>query len=158
MTERNVNIQIIRIVAMFFILFTHFFNLATSKITMLSQFLNVGVYIFFIISAYLYGKKDIKEPKKWLLRKFKYICIPVYIWVFVVNILYIITKTNVNWFNNIFYLFNLEAFKGRLPGIEHLWFISIILLMYLITPILSKYKERICEKPRARIYIYIYTV
>ena len=117
MTERNVNIQIIRIVAMFFILFTHFFNLATSKITMLSQFLNVGV-----------------------------------------NILYIITKTNVNWFNNIFYLFNLEAFKGRLPGIEHLWFISIILLMYLITPILSKYKERICEKPRARIYIYIYTV
>ena len=51
MAERNVNIQIIRITAMFFILFTHFFNLATPKVAMLSQFLNVGVYIFFIISA-----------------------------------------------------------------------------------------------------------
>lgn len=141
MEKRNVNIQIARIIAMFSIVFCHCFNEIGNFFSFLGQLLNVGVFIFFIISAYLYGKKDIKEPKKWIKKKFLQICLPIYIWMLVVNCIYIVTNTNVNFYENFVYIFNLQAFiNNNLLGLQHLWFISIILVLYIITLLLNKYK------------------
>lgn len=44
--KKDINIQIIRIVAMFFILFCHFFNEIRNKLAVLGQFFNVGFLYF----------------------------------------------------------------------------------------------------------------
>ena len=140
--KKDINIQIIRIVAMFFILFCHFFNEIGNKLAVLGQFFNVGVFIFFIISAYLYGKKNITNSLKWIKRRVVQICVPVYIWLIFVNVIYLITRTDVKYINNLFYVLNIQAFVNySLQGLEHLWFISIILIIYLITIILNKLKN-----------------
>lgn len=143
MEQRNVNIQLVRIVSMFFILFCHFFNEIGNGLAALGQFFNVGVFIFFIISAYLYGKKSIKNSRKWLLKKILQISIPIYIWLICVNAIYLVTNTEVVYKNNIFYILNIQAFvKQGLQGLQHLWFVSIIMIMYLLTPILNKIKSK----------------
>lgn len=140
--KKDIKIQIIRIVAMFFILFCHFFNEIGNKLAVLGQFFNVGVFIFFIISAYLYGKKNITNSLKWIKRRVVQICVPVYIWLIFVNVIYLITRTDVKYINNLFYVLNIQAFVNySLQGLEHLWFISIILIIYLITIILNKLKN-----------------
>lgn len=149
--KKDINIQIIRIIAMLFILLCHFFNEIGNKLTALGQFFNVGVFIFFIISAYLYGKKNIQHPLKWLINKFLQICIPIYIWLIFVNVIYRITNANVKYINNLFYILNIQAFANKnLLGLEHLWFISLILIMYLITPCLNKAKN--LKLNRSKVY------
>lgn len=49
---------------------------------MSSQFFNVGVHIFLIISGYLYGKRKINSNTtyiKWLIKRAKRILLPLYI-------------------------------------------------------------------------------
>lgn len=75
-------ISVVRIVGMFLIFATHLFlGFYGSS---LGYFFNVGVPLFFIISGYLYGKKEIKEPLNWYFRRFVKICIPMYIFVLLV--------------------------------------------------------------------------
>lgn len=75
-------ISVVRIVGMFLIFATHLFlGFYGSS---LGYVFNVGVPLFFIISGYLYGKKEIKEPLNWYFRRFVKICIPMYIFVLLV--------------------------------------------------------------------------
>ena len=43
-----------------------------------------------------------------------------------------------NW---IAYIFNLQGFEIYVHGAEHLWYLTIIMICYLITPLLNKYKN-----------------
>ena len=58
MKNRNKNIQLIRVIAMLFILLCHFFNEFDGKISFLGQVLNVGVFVFlFYQRIYIVTKK-----------------------------------------------------------------------------------------------------
>lgn len=140
--KKNVNIQLIRIISMFFILFCHFCNEMHNKYgNILGQFFNVGVFIFLFISGYLFGKKEIKNIKEWYIKRFCRIFIPVWIWTIIINIVYLIKGQEISLIGVISYVFNLQGFFGATEGLEHLWFLSLIMICYLITPILEKLRN-----------------
>ena len=109
--KKDINIQIIRIIAMFFILFCHFANeMGNTYGNILGQFFNVGVFIFLIISGYLYGKKEIKNTYQWYLKRFFRIFIPLWIWTIIVNMIYVVKGQEVSIIGIISYIFNLQGF------------------------------------------------
>lgn len=54
-------------IATIFIVACHFLQYYQNG---LSQWLNVGVQIFFILSGVLYGNKELGEPASWLIRQY----------------------------------------------------------------------------------------
>lgn len=141
--KKDVNIQIIRILSMFSILNCHFFNEMQNKYgTILGQFFNVGVFIFLFISGYLFGKKEIKNKKEWYAKRFLRIFIPVWIWTITVNIIYLAKGQTISIVSILAYLFNLQGFFGASQGLEHLWFLSLIMICYIITPLLEKLRNK----------------
>ncbi len=143
--KKNVPIQIIRISAMISIILCHLLQeVGNSKISLLSQFFNVGVFIFLFLSGYLYGNKKIDNPSKWLVKRFVKLMIPIYIFMMIMFILQL--------FNNTFqikyvfiYLFNLQRILGSIQGAGHLWFMTVLMFCYFITPVLNNYKKRITK-------------
>lgn len=143
--RKDISIQITRIVAMFSIIICHLLQeVGNEKIATLSQFFNVGVYIFLFLSGYLYGNKNIKEPAKWLFKRFIKLMIPIYIFMIVIFGIQLYQHTFQPKYLLI-YLFNLQRIFGTTSGAGHLWFMTVIMFCYFITPILNKLKNKICN-------------
>lgn len=138
--KKNVNIQLIRVLAMFSIILCHIVQIFDNKyIVMTGQFFNIGVYIFLIISGLLYSKRNINAQKFYYDRILK-ILIPMYIFMIPVYILQLFKKTfDINTFMT--YTFNLQGIFKRIPGASHLWFLTAIFWCYLILPFLQKIKN-----------------
>lgn len=134
--EINIGIEIIRILAMFSIIVCHIFQEYNNE---LAYWLNVGVQIFILISGFLYGSKNNKFDKEWMKKRFKKILIPYYIYIFVIILYYICFKQNyLNIENILVTIFCLQLFLPGIPGLGHLWFIPLILICYLATPLIQK--------------------
>lgn len=129
------SISSIRLIAMSMIITCHIFQ---GENMVLAWWFNVGVQIFLFMSGFLYGTKNIENPISWIKKRFARIALPYYILVISVCLFYLVFARNLLSVNGIFIngLF-LQGFATGLPGIEHLWFLSYILLCYLITPILQ---------------------
>lgn len=139
--KRDINIQIIRVLAMFFIIICHIVQETNNKYLIMSaQFFNIGVYIFLIVSGYLYSKKNI-EFKSFYKKRFFKIIIPMYIFMLPLFIIQIINmKFEIKYF--IIYLFNLQGILGGIEGARHLWFLTAIVFCYLLLPILQVIKNK----------------
>ena len=122
----------IRLLAMMLIISCHICQYLDNE---WAWWLNIGVQIFFILSGYLYGGKEIKDPIKWIGQQFKKILIRYYIFLFIAIGLYIIFVSNVLSIESIVSSF---FCVGVIKGIGHLWFVGYILFCYLITPYLSQ--------------------
>lgn len=132
---RDYKISIIRILAMTSIVLCHIFQALDMQ---LAHWLNVGVQVFLFMSGYLYGQKNIKNNKEWIIKQLKKIFIPYYIYVFIIFIIYFIFERNLLTWENIESLFLLKTIFSLPKGLGHLWFITIIFICYLITPLLQK--------------------
>jgi len=144
--KKDFVIQITRIVAMFMIIICHLVQEFDNRyIQMTSQFFNVGVFIFIFISGYLYGTKNIDNPKKWIWNRFTKIMIPVYIFMIFIFGLEICVLHNFEIKYVFIYLFDLQFILGTVLGAQHLWFLTIIMICYIITPILYKNKEKLLK-------------
>ena len=105
----------------------------------LAWWFNVGVQIFFCISGYLYGQKKSIFPLNFYKRRFKKILHPYWITVVIFGVV------EVAFFRNDF---SIKHFIGALlcrttiSGGEHLWFIPVILMCYVITPLLNAVRDR----------------
>ena len=141
-------ISYLRVFAMILILACHIVQEHNNVyINMTAQFLNVGVSIFIIISGYLYGKKEIKEEYfRWIIKRAKRILIPMYFFMVFLLIINLVIGNNIKISNWIAYIFNLQGFQIYIHVAEHLWYLTIIMICYLITPILNKYKTKISNK------------
>lgn len=68
--QRDRRIQLLRVVAMFMIVACHLAQEYNSDIiAMAAQFFNVGVYVFLLISEFLYGGKEIGNFLKWFSKR-----------------------------------------------------------------------------------------
>lgn len=144
--KKDYTIQITRIVAMFMIMICHLVQEFDNQyVQMTSQFFNVGVFVFLFISGYLYGTKKIENPKKWLISRFFKIMMPVYIFMIFIFGLQIFVQHNFEIKYVFVYLFDLQFIFGGVLGASHLWFLTVIMLCYIITPILYKYKEKLLK-------------
>lgn len=141
-------ISYLRVFAMILIFACHIVQEDNNEyIQMTAQFLNVGVSIFIIISGYLYGGKEINEGYfNWIIKRTKRILIPMYFFMIYLLIVNIIRENRLNVMNWIAYIFNLQGFEIYVHGAEHLWYLTIIMICYLITPILNKYKKILNKK------------
>ena len=74
--SKNIAISYIRLIAMILIVICHFLQFYGYK---LAFYLNIGVQLFFIISGYLYGNKDIDNIVPFLKKRFRKILVPYWI-------------------------------------------------------------------------------
>ena len=141
--ERDPGIALTRVVAMLFIIFCHLSSFRGPG--WLPQVFNVGVYVFLLISGWLYSKKEVPRPTIWLIHRWKKLCIPLLIWILVTELLSILVfRTHLGVKNLILFSTNLQGLSWVFPsfpsiertglaaGLDHLWFITIIFLCYIL--------------------------
>lgn len=134
---KDYKISLIRLIAMLLIISCHIFQGLNMEIAF---WLNVGVQIFFFLSGFLYGKKDtninvLEWYKKRLIKKLLPLAvlniIILFIDVFFFNVKHDFLSILAN-------LLGFGGFYGAFSITSHTWFVSYILLCYLITPLLAK--------------------
>lgn len=102
--------------------------------------LNVGVQIFFFMSGFLYGRAD--APASSLLfykKRFVKVYLPYLVWVvLIVSVYAIFHLYKPNVWQIVLYLFNLQWFSTPIDGLNHLWFLTVLMVGYLLTPLVKK--------------------
>lgn len=166
MQERKFNpsISIIRVLAMFLIVFGHVCSWAGIY---LYQFGSLGVEIFLFISGYFYGKKQIKNKMKYLLDRTKRIMFPFWVLTFFLSMYLLFTDEILLAFQQMAEaLLNLIGFSKlvtfptaigskHLSAISHCWFLTIIMICYIITAIIKGSKIERQVEEHARLFLII---
>ena len=148
MDKRNDNaVSLARVIGMLMIVTCHLFSFC--GVTALAQVFNVGVELFLLISGYLYANKKIGNSGHFIKMRWRKLCIPMYLWVIVILPLNLISNKS-SLVSILVYAFNIQGlgtlfwkFKTlpTLIGAGHLWFLTVIMICYLLlVPI--KYVER----------------
>ena len=106
----------------------------------LAWWFNVGVQIFFVLSGFLYGQKDIQNSIDFLIKQLKKILIPYWIFLFAASVLYaFFDKENISPGVFVYSLLCARTVKG----LEHLWFVPYILFCYFVTPYLNDLRKKL---------------
>ncbi len=151
-TQVSRAISFIRASSMLMIVLCHIFNYFPITAP-LGQVFNVGVTVFFILSGFLYGQKDIVNSKKWFLRRLAKLCLPIYLYYLILTVLFVFTgnlgkvfplKSVICCLLNLNGLIKCGISENIISG--HLWFITIILICYFITPFLIRIREKVTFK------------
>lgn len=107
------------------------------------QFLNVGVEIFFLLSGYLFGRKNIQTGYgEWLWKRMTRIVPAYYLFLVIlagVHLTLGIHQKLENWLISVLFLEGIEVY---LLGAEHLWFLTVMLACYFITPVMDILKKK----------------
>jgi peptidoglycan/LPS O-acetylase OafA/YrhL len=109
----------------------------------LAWWFNVGVQVFFCISGFLYGQREKQDVLDFFCHRFRKIILPYWITVIIFG-----TVESI-FFSDVFSIKHLVgALLARLtiPGGEHLWFIPVILMCYIITPLLNEVRCEVEQK------------
>ncbi|MGL4989772.1 MAG: acyltransferase family protein [Sarcina sp.] len=120
----------------------HIFQFLENK---LAWWLNIGVQLFFFLSGFLSSNSKeigLKFLKKKLLRIYKSY------WIFLVIVLpFYSVSTKITIKQIIIYFTGIQGFfiNQSIKGLGHLWFITIIIVCYIIASILSMYKTYLKE-------------
>lgn len=141
--KRNFSLELIRVTAMFMIIADHILMKVSFPMqAMVVQIANSGVFMFLLISGLLYGNKHIDDWKSWFLKRLMRICIP--LWIFMVFD-FIVEAVLWNTFEIKYvfiYAFNLQGILGVNIGGTNLWFLTLIMICYIITPLLQWIKQK----------------
>lgn len=134
-TSQSNAISIIRIIAMILIVSCHITQGYDQPIAFI---LNVGVQLFFLISGFLYGKVELPSAINFYWKRFVKIYIPFIVVVLLfVGIYKIFGVELVSWKQLLPYIFNMQAFAKPIEGFNHMWFLSVIMICYIITPVVK---------------------
>ncbi len=140
--KRNVSIQLIRIVAMFMIVADHMLCYCNFPMkSFVIQIANSGVFVFLFISGLLFGKKEITNWKQWFLKRGIRILIPFWFFVLIDFIIEGLVWNNITIKQVLAYAFNLQGLFGIRETTKPLWFLTLLMICYLITPALYKLKR-----------------
>lgn len=145
----NPVISFVRVISMLIVIITHF--LAWKNINSY-QISTIGVAAFLFISGYLYGIKKIDNGILWLKQRVKRVLVPFWILASILS-LYLVAVGNYTFAIRQFIesLFNLQGLHsifhfpfslgyGHLSGLSHCWFLTIIVLCYLLVILLKRKK------------------
>ena len=145
------SISQIRLIAMIMIITCHIFQQMNNE---LAWWFNVGVQIFFTMSGFLYGRKIIGNPWKWIKHNFYKILLDYYIYIILIILIYFIfAKDLINFDLILANVFCVTGFRQGIAGIEHLWYITYILICYLITPLLQSFYEQLKDKSEITFWV-----
>lgn len=132
--ERNYSISGIRFIAMLLIIITHILGFYENPLT---YWVNIGVQIFFFISGLLYGARTISGSKfKWIKKRAVKLLKSFYVYIIIVFVVYYFLFPEYLEIKKVIgYFLCIQAFLGSIEGIEQLWFVTYILICYILTPI-----------------------
>lgn len=160
-SRRDGAITILHIIGMVMILLCHICQEA--GFYLLGEIFIIGVPLFLYVSGYLSGVRKIDNVKRWLGKKAVRILTPYYIFILILFLIYEITgSAEISMFQWIFCLLNLQGLNytywgfetyGAVAGCGHLWFLTTIMLCYLITPLLDKFRGVQLGKLKASLLI-----
>ena len=110
----------------------------------IAYLLNVGVQIFFFMSGFLYGRMEIKSSSFGFYKKrFVKVFLPYYIFLAIVIVVYAVFKLyKFNAQQILLYLLNLQWFSTPIDGLNHLWFLTVLMVGYLLTPWIKRLVEK----------------
>lgn len=136
---KQANLSCVRLIATLMIISCHILQGLDLEAAF---WLNVGVQIFFVLSGYLYSKKEIKDVKLFYKKQYRKIIVPYIILITIIFTTLKISKLPMidNKFTLLGIFLGFQNWTGTSAIVSHTWFISYILLCYLITPILKKIK------------------
>ena len=144
------SVSLVRLTGMVCILLCHLF--AWIGIAALSQLFNVGVPLFLLISGFLYGGKPVK-PRSFLANRYLRVTLPVGIFILLLSVFLFFSARESASFGTIpLYMLNLQGLNflcGYIPywelcgGTGHLWFITVLMLCYLLMLALKRIENRL---------------
>lgn len=135
MEDRNYSISIIRLISMLMIISCHILQGMKNK---WAFWINVGVQIFLFISGFLFGKKKIINNNEFYKKRLTKIFIPYLIVLTIMLVLDILLLKNSYSIKKIIGCYiGFGAFGNSIPILSHTWFVSYIILCYMIVPILQ---------------------
>ena len=136
---KQANLSCVRLIATLMIISCHILQGLNLEAAF---WLNVGVQVFFVLSGFLYSKKEIKDVKKFYKKQYRKIIISYIILIIIIFSIVIITKGPMiyNKFTLLGIFLGFQNWTGTLALLSHTWFVSYILICYLITPILKRIK------------------
>ena len=106
-----------------------------SIVAMLSQVFNIGVQLFFILSGFLVGYKGIPKPYgTWYVKRIKRIFFPYWTFLVVLAIVYVIKGLKIFTLDWCLLVFGMQGSNVGVWGAEQTWFISVLLVCYLLSP------------------------
>lgn len=157
MKNKNTSISLIRFISMMMIVSCHIFQSINSE---LAWWFNVGVQIFLLISGFLYGQKEIDNYVNWDKQRLYKLVSSYYTYIAIIGVIYLLfAKDLFSKRAMINHILCIQQFKGGLKGIEHLWFISFIIICYLITPILqSLYDNLMKDKKEVKFWVILFSI
>ena len=102
----------------------------------IAYLLNVGVQVFFFMSGFLYGRLEITGfPFDFYKKRFVKVFLPYYIFLAIVIVVYALFKLyKFDAQQILLYLLNLQWFSTPIDGLNHLWFLTVLMVGYLLTP------------------------
>ena len=145
MTKRNYTFDYIRVITIIAILLCHFLILGGINDGVGRYLGGVGNIVFFSMPALLYGLKWEEEGRKpFKLKSFltkRIIRIGASLWPFLLVILLLYIVFDIS-FSKVNYVANLVfgGYLAKIPGNEHLWFLTILMVVYIEIALLSRYK------------------
>lgn len=158
-TRRVDYITNLRVFAMIAIVLCHLnAHSSFALIRVSSQFLNVGVQIFFFISGFLLGRQHSSESIwAWYLKRIKKIVVPYYLLLIVLCAVHFVQGNYISIKTWIIQILFLQASQKYVVGAEHLWFLSVLVFCYIVTPFAKKLFLR-CSNLQAAILLCVSTV
>lgn len=155
-SERDRAISTLNIVAMLSVILIHLMPLYNLKEWV--YFANTGVALFFLISGYLYGQKNISKWGAFYIKRWKTLMIPIYIGI-VTTLLFLspfrFTKYSFNQYLTHFLnlsgvtwmdaspnhdMYSLLTLNGRIEYIHdflHLWFMTYLMIALFLIPLIQ---------------------
>lgn len=136
----------VRLVALVLILLCHYFMFSDLSDGVSRYFSGTGNMLFFLVSAVLYGLKYPVDSQKMDYRRFvvkRITRIGASLWLFLIILitLYLVFGIRFSWLDvglNVVFL----GYLGELPGNEHLWFLTVLMVCYVEIMVLNKLKAR----------------
>ena len=146
MREKDFSIMVVRVLGMLMIIGCHLSSWL--NLNVLAMVLNVGVYIFLLISGILYSKKSIENVFVFVKKRWLKLCIPMYILAVFLSFYNLINGRIEEIKAFPIYLFNIQGIgfiragldMPSICGMEHLWFLSVVMICYFLLIGAKKFK------------------
>lgn len=135
--NRDLRIDAVRVIACFTIVLTHILQRYGNEYAFWT---NSAVCTFFVLSGILLSDSNVDNPVSWIKRRVSKL-IPEYYLIVIPLILVFIVFFDISKSQILVILFNVIALFRVPSGFAHLWFLTGIVIAYLITPFLIKKKN-----------------
>lgn len=150
----------LRAFAVLFIILCHLTQHAPYELVRdTAMFFNVGVELFFIISGFCFGlQHKIDSPAGWYVRRVKRILVPYELFLGVLALIYLAKGMSFNASNWLSCIFCYQGAQVGVLGAEQTWFMTTMMLCYLITPWFSAFWSRLGSIKTVRIITLIFCI